>query len=373
MKSRNYILFSFRLLFFSTILKPLYDFPSNIFGIQVGIVEKIINLFFVGTVVLFIFQNRRIFINSFSILLIFILLFSTVIGIYNSTFFSVISLSQIYYFLMPLICISAGGLFYKYCILDFDNFIKEYSNYLFWCLIFLAFFYIYFHNFTSYWDYFGYSSGLVFIYLSSTSNSNFKLILGIIVDLFSGKRSTIAMWGFILSLKKPLFFLSIVLFFSLFILSLIPFIPDRYLVVFNFDILDERSMFLATGGRSVEWFGILNKINANPSGLYFGFGFGSSYELYDMFQNIWETRHYSHLTPFSYLLISGVFFTSLLYLYLIYYAFTLYNSKYLYMYYYFIVMLFLSVSGGGLLAMPLPWVYLGILLYMKKNDYKLNL
>lgn len=373
MKNQNLFFLSLKLLFYSTILKPLYDFPSNIFGIQVGFIEKVINFLFLFSTCFLILHNKRIRLHSFSVFLIFIIIVSTIFGIYYKTLFSFITFSQLYYFLMPLICISAGGEIYKNCGEEFNLFVLKVSGKLFWFLFFLTVLYIILHNFTSYWVYFGYSSGIIFTYLTVKKESNFKLYAGIFIDLFTGKRSTLAMWGFILSLKKPIIFFTIIIFIFIFLFSIIPFIPQRYIDVFYFSISDERSMFLATGGRSVEWFGIIEKIKNNPYSLYTGFGFGSSYQLYDMFQDLWETRHYSHLTPFSYLLIAGIFATIIIYSYLIYFAFVLYNEKYAYMYYYFIIMVFLSVSGGGLLAMPLPWVFLGILLYLKEINFKYKL
>lgn len=370
-KKKTLILSLLKLLFYSTILKPLYDFPSNIFGIQIGFIEKIINFCFLISIAYLIFSEKRIRFYSFSLFLILIILFSAVIGLINGTFFSIFTLSQLYYFLMPLICISAGGLIYQYCGLDFNTYVYKVSDCLFWILFILTLSYIYIHNFTNYWSYFGYSSGLIFSFISiKKTRSNFKLYFGLVIDLFTGKRSTIAMWGFILSLRKP----GLLLFFTFIIIILfISFsflLPQRYIDVLNFSLSDERSMFLATGGRSVEWFGIIDKIKASPISFFTGFGFGTSYEMYDMFQNLWETRHYSHLTPFTYLLICGSFFTTIIYSYLIYFAFKLYTTDYSHMYYYYILMLFLSLSGGGLLAMPLPWVYLGILLSKKQQDNK---
>ena len=362
-----------KLLFYSTILKPLYDFPSNIFGIQVGFIEKLINFFFLFTILFLIYQKKNFRYHYFTFFLLFLIIFSSIMGIVNKTFFSLITFSQIYYYLMPFLCISAGGLIYRTCGEEFNFFILDISNKLFWILFCLTLVYILLHNYTNYWGYFGYSSGIIFTFITNKKQTNLKLFIGIFIDLFTGKRSTIAMWGLILSLKKPIIFLSLLLLISLFLFSIIPFIPQRYLDVFYFSSTDERSMFLATGGRSVEWFGIIDKIKNHPSSLFTGFGFGSSYELYDMFQNLWETRHYSHLTPFTYLLISGIFSTIILYFFLIYFAATLYNTKYSYMYYYYILMLFLSVSGGGLLAMPLPWVFLGILIYLKEYNNNIKL
>lgn len=84
---------------------------------------------------------------------------------------------------------------------------------------------------------------------------------------------------------------------------------NRFKLIFQFDLSDEYAMYIATGGRSQEIINILKYLNQNPIEYFIGAGFGVRVEVMENFY-----RHYSHLSPLSYVLLFGMFFAMIIYL-----------------------------------------------------------
>lgn len=152
-------------------------------------------------------------------------------------------------------------------------------------------------------------------------NKNYlRAIVGFLFIAISGKRATLVIAVFVLfyylylllkTNKKYLpgiigFF--IIMTGSLFYLFNSTRYLDRFKLVFMFDFTDYHSMYIATGGRSVEILEIINQLNQNIFYWFFGIGFGSGVQIHEELY-----RHFSHFSPLAYTLVYGIFFTIFLY------------------------------------------------------------
>ena len=376
MVNMRYItLFLLKLLILSTLLKPIYDFPSNIIGLGFDPVHKALSISVVAWFLLLIVREQKIRYDGLIFLFSTGLFLAMMSGIYNGEMFVNLGIaaSQTFYFLMPTICLGVGAILCRSVLKEVDIFIKAIAPKLFFFLVALVPLYHFFHSVIGVWDYYGYSSGLVFVYALMYRSSNSGGIVGVLADLTSGKRSSVLMWLLVFAIRKPRILLLIVGLVALVFLFFVDeIVPKRYLDVFNFDIADEYAMFYATGGRSTEWIGIIDKFRASPEYLFSGFGLGSSYEMFDIINKDWETRHYSHFTPFSYFLVAGFVFTFAIYIAFFVYVYRCRVSRYSNLWLYMTVMFCLSLSGASLLAEPLPWIFLGMLSHKDNVEKKMS-
>jgi hypothetical protein len=351
----------FLAILWSTLLKPIYDFPDFIYHINIAIIHQAFSIGFVffGLILAtFRFTVTR----EYGLFILFILAY--LIAITGSDFDGVkfsIFLSHSYYIIMPMVCINAGSLlFNRYG----DNIIKQIRRVASKCLpilVLLTCCYFFLHFIFGVWDYFGYTSGFVSAYLLTDryqlSRVNWKLFF---LDLFTGKRSSLVLWIFLAARRYYFWSVIVGILLYFFYGIVIDLLPERYGIVFDFDFNNPVLMSLATGGRSNEWLSVIDFLNSSSYGWLFGTGFGMSYDLYDPISDFWEVRHYSHMTPLTYTYLFGLPMAILIYLYLILKSFILERVSITGMETFFFLYLVLSPLGGSLLVEPLPWVLLGI-------------
>ncbi len=369
-----------KVLIISSLIKPVYDVFHNLFGIQISFIHKSITVvFFIFLIFYFLFIGLRI--RKYSVNLIFISFFSfyfflaIYVGFYNKNF-NLTFLSHIYFYLMPLFSFYFGFKFDNcdfFHLIKFLNHIKN-SVILILVLCTLVFF-ISYYIFNS-WIYVSYTTNLIFALALFGSKFRFdKNIFFIFLDFISLKRSSLVLWLINYSFNRKFLiwlFLVTVVFFGIFndIFKEIDLenFSLRYTVFFNnFDILDEEVLFIASGGRSTEWFEIFNLFNNDFKSLFLGFGFGARYSLVDV-DGLIEFRHYSHFTFLTFAFISGFIFSSFLFLLICYILFKYRKFKSQFKFYFFIYFI-LSFAGASLLVEPLPWLSFGIF-FSQLTTYK---
>ena len=353
--------FFFWVIFWSTLLKPIYDFPDFLIQVNVAIIHHVLSVGFVFVGLILAVLRLRVT-REYGVFLLFIP--GYVIAILGCNFDDVdisIFLSHSYYLIMPMVCVNAGSiLLNRYG----SNLILEIRRVALRCLpllVLLTFAYFILHFSLQICDYFGYTSGLMFAYILTDryqlSKVNWRYFF---LDIFTGKRSSLVLWIFLI--VRRYYLLGVIIGVLLYFFSSIAldFMPHRYSAVFEFDFNDPVLMSLATGGRSNEWFSVINFLNSSSNGWLHGGGWGLSYDLYDPINDFWEFRHYSHMTPLTYTYLLGLPMAILIYLYLIMKSIILDRASVTGMETFFLLYLVLSPLGGSLLVEPLPWVFFGI-------------
>jgi hypothetical protein len=212
---------------------------------------------------------------------------------------------------MPVFCCSFGMFFAQYSTFETRNniylsFVSAYK-YLFFLII--VYFILYAVGAI---DYFGMSTYTAYyVAIFSSVNNVYGAVVALILTLFTGKRAI---------LIAGLLVLLVYLFFSkgrvksnlnlkIIKISIIILLPVILLVAWqvggltrfentiNVDISNERSLYMATGGRSLEISSIIKHIN-NEGIWLTGGGFGEIFllpELND--KNSIRNMHYSHMSP----------------------------------------------------------------------------
>lgn len=351
---------SFLLLLWSTLLKPLYDFPDFIININIAFIHQSFSLLIIFLSFLHVLINQRI---KFEYGIFLLLSMGMVTGFFGSFFsepsFS-IYLSHLFYIVMPILSIHFGILLFDLNGLNLIYKINVVASSALKILLFATFLYFIFHFYLNIWEFFGYSSGLLLAYiLTDRAKSEIISWKLFIFDLFTGKRSSLALWLFLLFRKKMIYSFFLIFIVFIFWEFLKDILPERYSNVFLFDISNPILMSYATGGRSNEWFSIYDVIHIHPFGEIFGLGFGNSYNLFDPISGDFEFRHYAHMTPLTYAFIFGFPLAVILYVYLIYKS-ILFEVKLSFgIHSFYTIVLFLSFSGASLLVEPLPWIIFG--------------
>jgi hypothetical protein len=280
---------------------------------------------------------------------------------------------------MPFLMVSFGINFKihsdKYFIF-FLNILK----YSFYFNILFIFIYKLTHYILHTWDYFGFATNLAYLSPYLFYKNNYKLFYtSFILDFFSGKRMTLVT-SIILFIREKYNSINLFKFFGflLFFISLVSYIflkfqdsdnLTRITNLVNVVVSDEKSLSIATSGRSDEIFNLLDKMNTNPVSYYLGSGFGSSYLSYD-YRGLLESeiKHYAHVSPFYYIFIFGIPFTIIFYLLLfklIYKNLDNDNPKELLFRGLFMSYFIMSFFGSILFVSPIFWFYLGTII--KKN------
>jgi hypothetical protein len=358
----------------STLLKPIYDFPDFVLKINIAFIHQFIS---VTCVIIAFFSVLLKLKLKFDMPLLLITTIGLIIGIAGS-FSSYPSISvffsHLYYLLMPVLSIHIGILLWKNYGNEIIKTINTIASNALRILIIAVFIYFLLHYGLDLWQFFGYSSGLVFAYILTENykKTNFNKLY-FILDLFTGKRSSLVLWVFLLFKKQTIYFFIFVLLAWLFWHDYSIFMPERYSNVFLFDIADPIVMSYATGGRSNEWISLYAEIIKYPFGWIFGVGLGNSYELYDPITNDFEFRHYSHMTPLTYSYLFGMPLTVILFIYLTYRSYVLEKKLTIGIQSFFTVALVLSPLGASLLVEPLPWMIFGISLASSKTLHFSNL
>ena len=209
-----------------------------------------------------------------------------------------------------------------------------------------------------------YSSGLVFAYVLSTQNIHVrgaKFWLLFFVDAFTGKRSSLVLWLFLIVKELRIYALFPLVFIAVitFCLSVYDLLPLRILAIFNpSHYTTEYGLSLISGGRSDEVFSVLDFLESNHYSML-GAGFGKAYLLISPITGWQEYRHYLHVTPITYFYVYGVF-GALFYLNVVFTTFKLLRVKSCLLNFHLLVMV-LSLSGATMLSNPLIWVVFGYL------------
>ena len=352
-------------------LKSMYDFPIYLLGYSFNPLHQFICIQFISLGFIFII-NCKWKLDCQNLLAL-VFLISLLLAIYKcisneKNNYGVI-LSHFYYYIMPVISLSYGAKLSVNSIAVIKYKIEKIATKNFWILILLSIIYYYLHSVKNIWDYYGYSSGLIFACILSKQNF-IKNLCSFVIDILSGKRSSVVLWLMYFISRRPIItFISIIMA----ILVLYPFwdnIPDRYQNLISLDIFDEKSLFNATGGRSVEWFGIWAKIFENTESALIGHGLGSTYFMNDIISEQIIEAHYSHMTFFTYAMISGIISALAIIILLIFIMLKLVRSEMVNksMLNYIVLMFVISLSGPSLLVEPLPWFLVGILI----NENNIN-
>ena len=365
---KRYIQFlesSFFLMLISTLSKPIYDWLSNFSTLNFVVLHQIISVVFLMNISIFSLIYGKIKFSSLSLIFLLAFIVSLFYGLLGELITNISYVpSQFFYYLNPILSISGGFILWSIRRDRISWYLDFLGRLFFPLLIFLGIIYYAIHTTTNLWEYFGYSSGIITAYVMIARPNKFNALLGFITDLFSGKRTVIGLWIAIMGLARPvLVFIFLLIFFAFGLYYLIDFIPQRYLYVLTVDIADSESLFLATGGRSAEYFGVINKFNdSDLINLFTGFGFGANYQTADITNTIFETRHYSHLSFFTYSLISGFLFSTIVYVLLFYYLAKYFRLRHSVIYKLFFIYILLSFFGAVLMVETLPWIILGFLI-----------
>jgi hypothetical protein len=262
--------------------------------------------------------------------------------------------------------------------------------YLFIVSFFVLLFYYYAHFISSKIDYFGFDTELPTSLLFFLGQGQYVFFLfGVLLIVLSGKRApliSILVISFFILINKVNFkkFKNIFIITSLSIIFLTGLFYAystgflwRFENVASVDLNDEESYYVATSGRSSEFIGIFNHMNAQPVRWFLGSGIGGSYYI-DLVKgdNDAHFQHYTHLSLLSFVFLFGLPFTILLILYIFYLLIKnfKYNSN---KYYLGLVLTFTSsLFGAGMFIDPIFWVFLGANAFIAKantNAYILNL
>lgn len=359
--------FLLHVLIISSLLKPLYDFPDFLFGLNVIIIHKIICIFFLISITIYILNFKELPKICKLLIMTFFLgfLYSFINGVIQNSL-SNIFISHSYYYIMPIFSI-----IYGYYLAKDEKKLKDFLNKIkipiIYTLIFAFLLYLIFHHYLNIWNYFGYTTGFIFaIVITDKYKSYLPLGIYFCLDLLSGKRSSIFLWiiYFLRKIKfSPSNLLILIIIFLIFLLIIvmnIDHLPSRYKIFFTGNIFNYSDLVLMSGGRNDEWIHVYNLFINKPSSIFLGNGIGIYYTFIDPF-GFDEVRHYSHLTISTYAMISGVPFALILY-FLIFCILVLYRScNFKYAFNYFYLYFALSFFGASLLVEPLPWVMFGML------------
>lgn len=346
--------------------KGLFEFPEQILGVTVSVFYSHLNLGLTFFVFLVSVASRRIFLRPLIIVFLFFAFYGVCTGlIFHS--FTEKTLANIYFYLMPALMLNFGTLVYKQHGTNFRHFFIAYAIKIWPFLIALSALYLFLWS-VGLWGYYGFVSNALIASMFSHPGS-LRFSLGFLLEVLSGKRTVIIVAALVLisrlNKKSVLFFLVCCFFLVAFLGQQI---PGRLAYTFHFEWSDPRSLYLATGGRSSEISAIVNALKADPWKFLTGFGFGATYTSYDAFNSEnFDVRHYSHFGPISYLFITGITSTILIYAFLSKFVLETWrhNDRF------FLLPLVFYISsffGAGLHVEPLPWLVFGYAMEMVKKE-----
>ena len=311
---------------------------------------------------------------TYSYLMIFPVFF--LFGIYSNGILMV-SFSHFYGFLMPILACSFGQFFAQHADKeDLEIFFSRMKKTFKWFFLIILFYFIL------------YALGVVkYLGMSSMSNyytayflmtGNLKLtFLSLIAAILTGKRTILILCIIIVILfyffKKKgrggllkylnLTFMVLGTIFLLLIAYKLEFL-NRFDSLLTLDVSDERSIYIASGGRVFEIATIWEHIKNNDLFLMGG-GIGETYIIPFGMDDLEQTRvlHYSHMSPLYLILIYGIPFTLLTYAYLFYYflsGLNKFTSNFFFLV--FSSLLFASFSGSILFVDVKFWIILGVVI-----------
>jgi hypothetical protein len=374
---KRYLFNSFLFLLFLTYTINIVDIVYYLFGYNLSIYQKIVSIliFFIGFLYSIIYGLK---LTNITLFLLICSLLSFFIGIVNNGL-NIYFLSHIYSVLMPVYLVSFGIHFKNNCNKYIKLFITVLKYSFFFNILFILI-YILTHYVLHIWTYFGFATNLAFLTPFLFYRKNLKLFyISFILDFFSGKRMTL-LTTIILYFRENFKSKNLIKFISLFsILLLLSFFIylkyqdsdslSRISNVVNVVISDEKSLSIATSGRSDEVLNLIEKMNMNKFSYFLGSGFGSSYLSYD-YRGLTESeiKHYAHISPFYYIFIFGIPFTFLFY-YMLLKSIKKNsqdnNNNELLFRGLFMSYFIMSFFGSILFVSPIFWFYLGTII--KKN------
>jgi hypothetical protein len=333
-------------------------------------------------IILFFHLFFKIYINFIFYLFLFFFILSMLMAIYFANPITFRTFSHLYTIFICVFGFSFGYFFAKNYDKVLDLQVKKYMILLFIVSLFVLLIYFYFHFISSKIDYFGFDTELPTSLLFFLGQGQYAFfLLGILLILFSGKRApliSILVIGLIILIKKFNFNkvknMFIIVFISLFIFTGIFYAYSsgflwRFQNVASVDLSNEDSYFVATSGRSSEFIGIFNHMNAQPIRWFLGSGLGGTYYI-DLVKgdNVAHYQHYTHLSLLSFTFLFGLPFTILLILYigkLLLRNFKFYSNKY----YLGLVLFFTSsLFGAGMFIDPIFWFFLGANAFLSKAN-----
>jgi hypothetical protein len=226
-------------------------------------------------------------------------------------------------------------------------------------------------------SYFGVStqaSFLVVYFLFKGKNSKLNIVLSIASIFLSGKRGALLTLasgagymifrGIFNNPKKfiPLFFpLLFVASMAIWGVSSSTDLLKRFTPVFSVDVNNARSVFLATGGRSLEVSDIIQHIQEEGT-LFLGGGAGESFTAYHNLRedSDYSKKGFSHFSPLSLTLVYGLPYAIAMYLMLMYLAFKRRNDGSAILSVFLVMGLVSSLGGSTLMYDPFFWLVVGL-------------
>lgn len=340
---------------------------------------KIFTILEFSLIVFYIIISKKIVVNGLTIIFVFSLLFGIALGFINKQFnFSFIS--HIYEFTMPILSISfAKGIYiyaeqHKEIYENIDRILIFNSKIYILCSILFRFFYILgMTNYNAYGAPMPIYSLPYLFFMNKDNRLRYGMLMAIIL---SGKRAILVQALVVFSMY--IFFskkdhkerLQNLIYISISVLGGIYFFRNttlfnRILLTINNLFGESKDMYLATGGRNIEFDVISTYLNNNPINWIIGNGFGINLYIDGVY------RHYSHFTPLGYTMVSGVIFTILLYVYIVYSIIILLLKKtkisILYMNY-LVIFIVGSFFGATLFNEQKLWIIIGIALVISGQD-----
>ncbi len=240
-------------------------------------------------------------------------------------------ISHLFATVTPVAAISAGVGFARNYGPEQRRFLRRVLQAGVWLSLMNVGIYLYLHLVTGSVVYFGFGSHLGFLVAYLLIDRRFgTYLLGLAAVVLSGKRSTTIVYVLVSAVyAAPTSMRRLARVPRLRIVALVAALAiaggfaaqylyrvnyfRRFETTLKFDLRDERSMFLATSGRWHEVIGVGRALNEHPIHWILGKGMGAQYTVEPLEKREIEIRHYSHFSPFGYLLVFGSLFTVLLY------------------------------------------------------------
>lgn len=290
--------------------------------------------------------------------------------------------SHIYSGLMPILMVAYGRELYRKYGGDVDD-IFSIFNYIALPLFLLIIIYFVAYKF-GFINYFGVSTQAAFLavyFLVKKDGAKLNAILATLTIFLSGKRGGLLtllsgggylfIRGLINNPKKfiLLFFpLLIGVSMALWLIAEETELLNRFTPVLKVDITNEQSLFLATGGRSLEVSSIAKHIQEENI-LLSGGGAGESFILLHNLRedSDFSIKGFSHFSPLSLTLVYGLPYTIAVYLMLIYIALRCRNDDNGILSVFLVMGLFSSLGGSVLMYDPFFWFVVGLASIEKKK------
>jgi len=330
------------------------------------------------TSLIVLFQKRFILNDWFIKVLILYSIFIVIFGLISNP----INKATFAHFLpltLPIIGISYGYFIaksYQYLLEYFYNKMKVVGISLF---VLTTIYYILYK--LDMFDYFGASTLIVLPLIWALQTKKYNLLfLFFLALLFSGKRSTllafiiIAMiYLFINNKKSFLLLLTTISIFGMIGINKIQIFSRLVPIVNSLSTfpIDLVNLNKATSGRINDFIGAFNSVNESFFFWIFGKGLGSTFDM-DAITYTWTT-HYCHFTPMSYIFLGGIILFFIIYakiIPLVFYSVKNINNFYCSVFLYYFIM---SLIGGAIyFTDPFVWFITGIVIFIKKNDRKIN-